>query len=361
MASSLLSGQASSQPEVPQAEHARVLRRAARQFVRRNRLVGLAYGAVVDTESHHGAVGTGNLLHSWPLTPRTRFYIGSVSKPFIAVAILQLRDAGRLQLGDSVRAHLPEAEIDSVVTIEHLLTHSSGLPREGTFEYWFTGDFPGPAALLAAPGALDFVPGSSWQYSNVGYAILGQIIERITEQSLGEYLREHLFQPLEMTQSGVGRPRHRLAMGYSPRDRVLPSPAHPFAGLARRVGQRRERMYHGPRAMAPAFGLHSTARDLTKFVYFLLHGGSILNDSSRGEMLQAQHATNDPGVAWGYGIRVSERAGQPSLRHDGWFAAHRSHLSIFPQQGLGVVALINADDLAPHRAGEVLADALTAD
>ncbi len=126
--------------------------------------------------------GKADLATGAPVTPSTPFRVGSVSKMFTATAILQLRDAGKLRLSDPVMRHLPWFRVKTdfgsagPITIENLITHTSGLPREGAFPYWTTHVFPSREQLQAAlpEQTAVYPPGERIKYSNLGVSIAGR-------------------------------------------------------------------------------------------------------------------------------------------------------------------------------------------
>jgi CubicO group peptidase (beta-lactamase class C family) len=209
-----------------------------------------------------GASGVADLETGAVMTPDTRLYIGSVSKVLTAAVTLQLVESGQLDLDDEI----PDIAQGTYapVRIRHLLSHSSGLEREGDFGYWFDADFPTNSELAdyLARAELRFAPGSDTRYSNIGYAALGLVISRSVSRSFDEALHAWLLEPLGMRSSGVTAPVAGMANGYTPPGRMLPSNERPFAGVGAPVGDRHVRMYHDAAAMAPAFGIYSTARDM---------------------------------------------------------------------------------------------------
>jgi len=308
----------------------------AERIFRGERLPGLAVG-VVDGRTRVRTFGVADLRSGRALGPHTPFYVGSLSKPLTAIAILQLRDAGRLDLDDAVSDHV-EVALD--VTLAELLTHTAGLPREAA-DYWWTARFPTRAEVRSALDGATLEGRGAHRYSSAGYALLGQVVERASGTSYADYLESHVLGRLGMSHSGVGRVSD-LAMGYSPRGALAGPPGRPFAGLGVAVGARRERLYHDAAGMAPAFGVRSTIADLTRLLrFFLERDGRVLGRRSWGQMRTAQTA------GWSWGLKVMDVDGERVLRHNGWFAAHRSHLSFAPDRGVGVVAFGNADDFDP--------------
>ncbi|MGI9232350.1 MAG: serine hydrolase domain-containing protein, partial [Woeseiaceae bacterium] len=184
------------------------------------------------------------------------------------------------------------------------------------------------------------------------YAALGQIIENVTDQSYDEALNDRVLKRLHMTASGGRGPAANPAMGYTPINRILPSEARPFAGVGERVGQRHERAYHDARAMSPAFGAYSSANDMGKLASFLLGHGDIavLSQAGRARLYEPQASGR------GLGLRPSRLKGRTVARHDGWFAAHRTHLILDIDNGVGVVVLANGDNASPGAIAEALLD-----
>src|SRR5579863_2549516 len=166
-----------------------------------------------------------------PNTPQTRFRIGSITKQFTAIAILMLQDRGKLHVQDHICRYIPACPSDwQPITIAQLLTHTSGIPDYTNFpDFVATWTQPTtPEALIARfkDAPLDFPPGSVFRYSSSGYVLLGYIIERVSGESYATFLRENIFVPLKMNNSGYDTtypalPRH--ATGYYA-DRSKPDP-----------------------------------------------------------------------------------------------------------------------------------------
>jgi len=305
-----------------------------------------------------GASGVADIETRRPMTADTVLYIGSVSKVLTAVLALQLVETNKLALDDPVggiavdtAGHAPP------VRVSHLLTHSAGLEREGNFTYWYTADFPDTRSLTSYLEAaqLRAIPGSDLHYSNVGYAALGLVIEQAVGQSYGEALRSRVLEPLNMSASGAPGPAASVAIGYTPSGRTLPNATRPFAGVAQRVGMRHVRMYHDARAMSPAFGAYASARDLGRLASFLLgYGGE---DVLSQEMRERMHERQNSG--WGLGLKLQRIGDRPVARHDGWFAAHRTHLLLDAEERIAVVVLANSDSASPKRIAEALLAAVS--
>lgn len=300
-----------------------------------------------------GASGVADLETGRSMTPDTVLYTGSLSKLFSVVLTLQLAEQGKLSLDDIVDGIAVTSAHDSI-RVRHLLTHSSGLDREGNFNYWFNAEFPDKTALARYLHDTDLrsLPGASISYSNIGYAALGPVIEQASGRSYDDTLSSRMLKPLGMNTSGSLNPGPELSSGYSPANTIIPSEERPFAGLGRHVGNRRIREYHNANAMAPAFGIFSSARDLSRLARFLLGyaGNEVLSDDMRTEMMTLQAGGR------GYGIRLGKYRGRSVARHGGWFAAHQSHLLLDIQSGISVVVMSNGDSASPGKIAETLLD-----
>jgi len=189
--------------------------------------------------------GLANVEHSVPVTPETVFHIASISKNILAAVVLQLVDEGKLRLDDDVTKYVPEAPTHGQhVTVRQLLNHTSGiysftsLPEAADNERF---DLTQQQVLeLIKDKPLDFEPGTSWRYNNSAFYLAGMLVERITKQEYGAYLRARIFQPLTMDSASLCNARMvvpHLASGYEVDRGTLVNPALiswklPFAGGA---------------------------------------------------------------------------------------------------------------------------------
>lgn len=309
-----------------------------------------------DKVKFSGASGVADLKSATPMSADSVLYIGSVSKVLTAVLVLQLVESGKLSLStpiadvglDRVTDHTP-------ISVAHLLSHSAGLDREGDFGYWFTADFPDDTALVTYLNGtrLRSEPGTSLHYSNIGYAVLGQLAERATGESYSEALGDRVLKPLSMTASGARGPAAGAVMGYTPVGRVLPGRERPFAGVGELVGNRHERSYHDARAMSPAFGAYASANDMGKLLLFLLGtgGDDVLSIRMRERLFERQRSGR------GLGLRIAQIDGRRVARHDGWFAAHRSHVLLDIENKLAVAVMANSDNASTGEIAEALLEA----
>jgi len=300
-----------------------------------------------------GGSGVADIETGQGMSADTRMYSGSLSKIFTATLALSLVDDGLLSLDQDVEGI---AEEQAGVTVAHLLTHSSGLVREGDFGYWFSGKFPDRGELTDFLGNTELrsAPGETVHYSNIGFAALGLVVEDTTGKRYHEALRERVLTPLGLSRSGSPGPADGIAPGYTPAGSIIPSESRPFAGVGRSIGDRRLREYHDAAAMTPAFGVYTTASDLGRLLRFLLgYGGEdVLRQDLRVLMLEPQASRRT------YGLGSERYQGRRLARHGGWFAAHRSHVLIDLDAEIGVVVLANSDNADPDAIAKALLSAV---
>jgi CubicO group peptidase (beta-lactamase class C family) len=168
--------------------------------------------------------GYGMANYEWdiPNTPSTKFRLGSITKQFTSMAIMQLQERGLLSVNDPITKHLPDyPKTGDGITIHHLLTHTSGIPSyTGVPEYQKNMRVAFSTAQMIdgfKDKPLEFTPGETFKYDNSGYFLLGAIIEKISGQTYDQYLQTHIFDPLGMKDSGYDRPQtllKRRAAGY---------------------------------------------------------------------------------------------------------------------------------------------------
>lgn len=266
---------------------------------------GVLSGAVTLVQRHGAtasleAVGWADIEAKKPMRPDTIFQVMSMTKPFVGTAIMMLADEGKLSISDPVEKHLPEFRGQMVVAKKHddgsltlkkparvttifdMMTHTSGmsyLPPAGIKELNTTMERTlADAVLLYSQMPLEFEPGSKWQYSNLGIAILGRIIEVRSGMPFEKFLETRIFQPLGMKDSHFFLPteKHaRLAAIYKkgPDGKLIKAGDETLGGYALNFRK-------GAKYPAPEWGLYTTARDLAAFYQMLLSGGGKLISKS---------------------------------------------------------------------------------
>lgn len=336
-----------------------------REQMAHQRLPGLSLGVVHDQDLVWAAgYGYADVEKQIPATPETVYRAGSITKLFTSTAVLQLRDEGKLRLDDPVVKHLPWFQMAETfpgapeITVRHLLTHTSGLPREGAFPYWTEHVFPSREELREALAGQKpvYPPGQEIKYSNLGMALLGEIVIAVDGRPWAEAVQARILQPLGM-ESSSGDPGPELlaraAVAYFRRPQE---------------GERQVFDYYDTGAIAPAANLVSTVEDLARFASLQFRegkeagGGQILKASTLAEM-HRPHALNE---AWtsarGLGFGVSRKDDRTLVSHGGWVGGNRSHLLLWPEAKVAVIVMTNADDASPSffssQALEVVGEAI---
>jgi len=197
-----------------------------KDYAARNHYPGFVYGIVADGKLvFSGATGFSDVGKKIPATPTSDFRIASMTKSFVAVAILQLRDAGKLRLDDPASVYIPElkgqqgpASDAPPVTIRHLLSHSAGFPEDNPWGDRQLAQTDEALMKLVRDGiSFSNSPGIAYEYSNLGFTLLGYIVQKVAGQSYESYITEHILQPLGMTHTYweyTRVPEQQLAHGY---------------------------------------------------------------------------------------------------------------------------------------------------
>ena len=325
------------------------------EVLERRPAVGLGLGLVRNRRFEFQGRGLADIASSSPITEDTVFPIGSVTKTFTAIAVMQLWELGLVDLdrpaSDYLRAYtlIPARSTFRPVTLRHLLTHTAGIPDvRGISDLLHASLTPSggrPALLSVDPeerlpslaeyyrGGLRVVaePGSAFAYSNHGYATLGQIVEDVSGLPFARYVRKRIFEPLGMAHSSfarsdrIGQP---LATGYTLGHRGATAvPDRDWIG-------------------AGADGIYSTACDMGRFASALLGGGAndhgrVLEPTTLAKMFEPhyQQDTRLPGMGLGF-FRASA-AGHGYVLHDGILPGFNTELLVAPEDGIGLIGFTN--------------------
>jgi CubicO group peptidase (beta-lactamase class C family) len=296
------------------------------------------------------------------------YSICSISKLFTAVGVMQLRDQGKLRLDDPVGDHLSWFNIrdtypdDPPVTVEGILTHSSGLPRESDYPYWSAPDFSFPTReqiMERLPQQQELYPGATWyQYSNLGLTLAGEIVGTLSGEEYDAYIRRNILGPLGMDATNPAMPPdeygNRLASGYT---------------AITRAGTREKVAEWEPRAVAPAMGFASTVEDLARFAswqFRVLHHGAdeVLARNTLREMQRVHWLDPDwsPGRGLGFGVWRSND--KTFVGHGGSCPGYRSQFTLQVDNKIATIFMANASGVNAgrftQRAQDVMAPALSA-
>lgn len=348
-----------------------------------SRAPGLVYGIVADGKLVHvKGLGVQDLVHRRPVTPDSLFRIASMTKAFTALAILKLRDEGKLGLDDLAETHVPEmrgwtypTKDSPRIRIRDLLTHSAGLVDDNP---WGDRQTPLPEAdftrMLQQGVPFSTAPGTRYEYSNFGYALLGRIIANVSAQPYRRYVERNLLAPLGMASSGYQVsewPVEQRAIGYrweEGRWTVEPTMADGAFG-----------------AMG---GLQTSANDYARWVAFLLSAWPARDDAEAGPVARASvrmlaQGSNFMGVAqrngasgatacrqaaaYGFAMRVAQDCDLGlTLAHGGGYPGYGSHVMLMPDYGVGIFVFTNRTynggsgpawdaAVALHKAGALIA------
>jgi len=318
---------------------------------------GLVYGVVIDGHlTHVGAFGVQDLVSRRPVSADTLFRIASMTKAFTALTILKLRDAGLVRLDTAAEDYVPELRswtyptTDSPrIRVRQLLNHVAGL---GTDDPWADRQTPLPeedfTRLLRGGVPFTRAPGISYEYSNLGYAILGRLITNVSKRPFAETISRTLLRPLGMKSSGFdaeAAPPERRALGYRWEDNAW-----------------RLEPTLGPGAFGAIGGLQTSANDYAKWLAFLLSAWPPRDDPDAGPVKRATvreiaEGSNFPsvrprpgravsacaqGVTYGMGIAVVVDCDLGTvLSHSGGYPGYGSYMLLLPERGAGLFAFAN--------------------
>lgn len=310
---------------------------------------GMVYGLVVDGELVRvKAFGVREIGSNEPVTPETAFRIASMTKSYTALAILKLRDAGKLSLDDLVSKWIPElaglkypTRDTAPLRVRQLLTHGAGFPEDNPWgdrqlavsdaelSKWLQGGIP-----FSTP------PDTSFEYSNYGFALAGRIVAKVSGKPYAEYLEKEILRPMGLKSTWLEPndvPPSRRALGYGRRDgKLFEIPA----------------LRHG--SFGPMGGLVTDARDMAKYVAFHLSAEPARDDIetgpvNRSSVREMQRAWREGrGSAYGYGLGVSSdcRFGH-IVSHGGGLPGSGSYMMWLPDYGVGIFAMTNLTYTAP--------------
>jgi CubicO group peptidase (beta-lactamase class C family) len=345
-------------PRVAEAlELARTWLEAQRAY---ERIPGVSAALVHDQEVlWSGGFGSAVAASGRAAGADTIYSICSISKLFTSIAVMRERDAGRLHLEDPVGKRLSwfrlkRTEGEGDVTIEGLLTHASGLPRESDYPYWSPPDFRFPTheqivERISSQPAL-YTPETNFQYSNLGLTLAGEVVSAVSGMPYDRYSRTNILEPLGLSSTTPEMPEaergKRLATGYAVLDRE---------------GRRAPLPFFMARGIAPAAGYASTAEDLARFASWqfrlLQRGGSeILKATTLREMYRVHWVEPDLETLWGLGFTVWKSGDRMFVGHGGSCPGYRTQILLMPGEKIATVFLSNAQGVAARRWAQRLYD-----
>lgn len=277
--------------------------------------------------------GSANLEYGVPITPRTPFIMGSVSKQFTAAAIALLVEQGRIKLDDDVRTYVPELhDYGKKITIDELVHHTSGLR-----DFWTlvqTADMRNDdgytvddvVRLASRQKKLDFEPGAEYNYSNTGYVLLGVIVQRVTGKTLRQFAAEQIFTPLGMTHSHFHDDHNEIAKGRA-------SAYAPAAGGGWKID-----VWNND--IVGQGGLMTTVEDLQKWDENF-YTGTVGGKGFLARQLQRGVLNDGTVLTYAFGLEVLEYRGLPMVEHTGSTGGYRTAITRFPSQHTTVATMCN--------------------
>ncbi len=280
------------------------------------------------------AYGMANVELSVPNTPLTKFRIASLTKQFTAMAIMILQERGLLSVDDPISKHWPDCpRVWPAITIHHLLTHTSGIPNftslPGNFpDYWRAPRTVDETIALFRNLPLRFTPGTKWEYSNSGYVVLGKIIELLSDSSYEDFIKQNIFEPLGMSNSGYDHNSTIIpdrAAGYAMENNILQNAVHVEMDAAYAAG-----------------ALYSTVEDLFLWDQSLYTTQLVSQPSLDAIFTDYTAAT---GTSYGYGWSVQWLFNRILFNHGGAVPGFSSLTGRFPEEGVFIVLLGNREAL----------------
>ncbi|MEL6863190.1 MAG: serine hydrolase [Bacteroidota bacterium] len=308
-------------------------------------LPGLAFGLVLDDKVYYtNAFGMRNIEEQTPLKTSSLFHMASVSKPFVATAVLKLQEDGKIKLEDQLVDHLPYFKMKDQrykeITIKQLLNHTSGIPDVQDYE-WDKAQYDDQAAERYTKSfvndSLDFKPGAEFSYSNAAYDILADVIAKATGLTFEAYMSKAIFEPLQMANSTF--------LKAEVPDNLATHPHEWNETLQMKVME----IYPYNRIHAPSSTLHSNVDDMLKWALLNLHHG--MNGQTSIYSKQTYQLLTTP--TWNFtetramclGWFTTEIDGQIMYYHYGGDEGYRTFFAFFPDQKAAITLMGNSDYL----------------
>jgi CubicO group peptidase (beta-lactamase class C family) len=330
----------------PDALAARLRRVLAKQQTE-NRLPSIAGAVLRDGEVVWAdAVGSANVERDEAATADHQYRVGSITKTFTAVAVMQLRDEGKLELGDRIDDHLDG--VPHPLTVRGMLAHASGLQREIPGDVWETLKFPSSTEELLATlteSELVLQPGERWHYSNLAYVLLGELVAKLAGVRYEDYVEQRLLQPLGLSRTGF-TPEPPTAVAYS---------VDPYTDVVHREPMLVERTG----GIAAAGQLWSTVGDLCRWAAFLADPDPNVLAPKSLELMTSVQTMADPyrwQLAWGVGLMLVRKEERIYVGHDGGMPGYLANVLVSRDDKLGAAVLTNSASADPAEVSLQLID-----
>ena len=315
------------------------------KMMKEQKITGLALAVIRNGKPVvNKGYGLANVEHNVPVTEKTVIRLGSVSKQFFTTAILKLMEEGKLSIEDHVHKFFPDApETWKPIQVKHLMSHTSGLKREGPA---YNNSVIQPDLVIVKSAyslPLDFKTGEKYQYCNLAYFMLAEIITQVSGMPWQDYIREKLFIPAGMQNSGMTDfyliiPNR--ASGYMHKKDVLVNA---------------DAMY----AVRPSGGFLSTSTDMILWDKVLREKNIILKKENWELLWQPFIKTSDNATSkeyYGFGWSINELNGRKVVQHGGSNIGFRSYYTRFINDGLSIIIMTNTDEANPATIVRALSD-----
>ena len=315
------------------------------KMMKDQKIAGLALAVIKNGKAVvNKGYGLANVEHNVPVTAETVIRLGSVSKQFFTTAILKLTEEGKLSIEDSVHKFFPDApETWRPIQVKHLMSHTSGLKREGP-AYNNSVIQPDLVIIKSAYSlALDFKTGQKYQYCNLAYFMLAEIITQVSGMPWQYYIRERLFIPAGMKNSCM--------TDFYP---IIPNRASGYMHK-KDVLVNADAMY----AVRPSGGFLSTSTDMILWDKVLREKNIILKKENWELLWQPFIKTSDNTTSkayYGFGWIIDELDGRKVVAHGGANVGFRSYYTRFVNDGLSIIIMTNTDEAGPAVIVKALAD-----
>jgi CubicO group peptidase (beta-lactamase class C family) len=271
-----------------------------------------------------------------PVNPDMNFRIGSITKQFTAVCILQLAEQGKISLQDDIKKYIPDYAIKEPITIEHLLTHTSGIKSYTSVDsFWKnmrTDMAPRAIIALTEKDTLEFKPGTKWNYNNTGYVMLGYIIEKVSGKTYEEYVQQNIFKPLGMSNSYYGSDTRIIknrAKGYKNNDKDFLNSDYISMTLPHAAGS-----------------LLSTVEDLWKWNK-ALYSYKLIKKEWVDKAITPYILSNGKQTGYGYGLGIANVQESKSIEHGGGIPGFLTMGMFLTAEEIFVAVFSNCDCKSP--------------
>jgi CubicO group peptidase (beta-lactamase class C family) len=330
----------------------------AQTMINRFGVAGMAIGIIKDKQTYAQGFGVRNIETQEPVTAKSLFHLASISKTFVATAVMQLVERGKLELDTPLLAYLPDLILDDErcqqITVRQMLSHTSGMPDTDDYG-WDRPDYDDQAleryVHSLASEKLIAAPGEKFAYSNIAYEVLGLLIARTSGQSFEDYIDEYILRRLDMNSATF------FKMQVVPEHATMPHILLPPPVISSE--------YPYNRAHAPSSTLHSSALELCSWASMNLNRGQyqsqrVLQETSFEKLWQPyqqtgpKYPTEFVGLSW----FIDTYRGQRTIRHDGVDVGFQSDLILLPDQSLAIIVLANTIPAPVNKVTNAIVDLL---